>query len=746
MAEPAEPEVVSMKIDTFFKLVFGNEASGVVCIAYKPLGSKWREEYFAYPDELPKMVQSIVHTYKTANTYFCPQLLKSKQRLPGADSPRTKENIKTCTTAWADLDSCRPELLLVEPSITLETSAERFHALWVFDHPVEPEVAEQISHNIAYHHVPDGADNGGWDLTQMLRVPYTYNLKRTIPEVVQIAKVTRRVYTPEDFGEYKEARISKYNQDPMPEVLPPEPALDLMQRYRKTLNPAAFSIFSVEPTITPAEGGWSKVLWQLNMLCFEAGMSREEVFVVARDSACNKYRRDNKHPRLLWEEICRAHATTLEKFNVLVPKKDELPPLLLPGELEEVEEDDTFIEKYVRWASSLGDAAVQYHHAGAFMILSALFAGSIRLPTSFGTIMPNLWFMLLADTTLTRKSTAIDLAAELVDEVDPEILLATDGSVEGLLQALETRPGRPSLFLKDEFSGLIDAMTRKDYMAGMAEMLTKLYDGKTMKRVLKRETVTVREPCLLIFGGGIKDRVQSMLTLDHVSSGFIPRFIFLTAESDVSKLQPLGPPTDQNMSDRYDLLSDLQLLRARYISSEEVIVAGKLVSVSEMRWLAQLTEDAWERYHKLESLLLYAGVNHDQPDIMTPVYDRLSKSILKAAVLVACTRKQEAGVVVVEREDLVHAIRYGQSWRDYATDIVNGIGRSANEILLQRIFKAVQKNPGISRSRLMQWYHLSAREADIIFSTLEQRGLILANRMGKTWVYEMAGRMIPGGK
>lgn len=115
--------------------------------------------------------------------------------------------------------------------------------------------------------------------------------------------------------------------------------------------------------------------------------------------------------------------------------------------------------------------------------------------------------------------------------------------------------------------------------------------------------------------------------------------------------------------------------------------------------------------------------------------------MLKASILIAACKPQEE-TVVVELEDLLLAIKYGETWRNYAMEIVNGIGRSTNEILLQRVFKSIQKHPSISRSRLMQWYHLDARAAEMMFSTMEQRGLVIATRMGRTWVYEAAGRMI----
>jgi len=54
--------------------------------------------------------------------------------------------------------------------------------------------------------------------------------------------------------------------------------------------------------------------------------------------------------------------------------------------------------------------------------------------------------------------------------------------------------------LRDEFSGLLDQMTKKDYLSGMAELLTKLYDCKMQKRVLKSGIVEVRNPRLTIYG------------------------------------------------------------------------------------------------------------------------------------------------------------------------------------------------------------------------------------------------------
>ncbi len=468
------------------------------------------------------------------------------------------------------------------------------------------------------------------------------------------------------------------------------------------------------------------------MLLFEAGLSREEVFAVSDAAACNKFRRDGRPKEDLWKDVCRAFSRHEENLNVLIPETREPGELISDAEKAYVEANPGFVERYIEWAKSLGDAASQYHQAGAFIALSSLLAGSVRLPTSFGVIVPNLWFMILADTTLTRKSTAMDIATELILEVDSDIVLATDGSIEGLLTSLSTRPGRPSMFLRDEFSGLLEMITKKDYYAGMAETLTKLYDGKLQKRILRKEVIEVRDPILIILAGGIRDRVTSLLTFDHVSSGFMPRFIFITAESDVGKVRPLGPPTEVNLGARDAILSEMRDLVNHYVQGAVLEIKNGQVGVSPaLQWKAELTPRAWERYNELEASMMKAGVESEHPAVLTPTYDRLSKSMLKAAVLLAASRKRE-DKIVVEEEDIIRAIYYGTGWRDYSHQVINNVGKGTAEKELDVIANAIMRKPGVTRSQLMQSYHLRAREASHIFETLEQRGVVTRQRVGRT--------------
>lgn len=706
-------------VETFFRLLFGTQSQGHVCVATLTPGGDFKEFFFEWPLQMKLMMQTIEEHAETRNVYFCPQLLIGRKR--------SRPAVKSCANVWADLDHCKPSKLLVPPSITVESSPGRYQAYWLLEDNVEPDVAELISKRIHYFHADDGADRSGWDLSQLLRVPFTYNLKpeHGEPRPVKLLEIEKKKYRPSDFDKHYPS-ITKLDPDylQMPDIPADVNGETLLAKYMEILPPKVETLFRD----VPEENTWSEKLWELELTAFEAGLPAVEVYILARDSACNKFARDGKtgHEELLWRDICRCQAEIKSRPTTDVPSIVAFQDILSPEEERVIGGTRTFIQEYIEWAKELGDAAEQYHQAGALVLLSSLIAGNVRLPTSFGTIKPNLWFMILADTTLTRKSTAMDVAMDLLEEVDSSTILATDGSIEGLMGSLATRPGKPSVFLRDEFSGLLESMTKKDYYAGMAETLTKLYDGKLQKRVLKKEVTEVKDPCLVIFAGGIKNKVCQLLTYEHVGSGFLPRFVFITAESDVTKVKPLGPPTRQDTTGREKLLDFLRRLHGHYNTEtglRQDPATGRLILSQPNIWNAELTQEAWLRYNKLESDMMVIALQTEQPDLLTPTYDRLCKSTLKTAVLLAAA-DQLVGPeepIVVDLKTLLVAIGYMREWLGYGNEVIRDIGVSRDERLTRQVLQHIRNHPGRTRSLLMQRLHLTARTTDQILLTLEQR-------------------------
>lgn len=706
----------------FFRIAFGDN-EGFVCIARRERGSKmFHEEFFSWPGQSSELNDYVERFIAAHDIWFCPQLLSRKQR--------KKDAAILCPSAWADLDFCPPSKMLVEPNIVVQSSPNRYQAYWRFDAPLAPLDAEDVSRRIAYAHADDGCDKSGWDLTQLLRVPYTYNQKYAgdgEPPVVEIVSTRKDACSVTDFDVYPQIEeYKKFVEASMPQQL--EDSGDIMMRNRSRLHPMAFLLYSQQP-----KTDWSKALWNLELLLYESGLSLEEVFSVARDSACNKYERDNRGDETLWKDVVRAfeHHESANASAIGISRLlDAADPLLSDEQRQLVISDKTFVEEYIEWASSLGDAAQQYHQAGAFIVLSSLLAGSVRIPTSFGSVTPNLWFMILADTTLTRKTTAMDIAMGLIDEVDDNTVLATDGSIEGLFASLANRPGRPSIFLRDEFSGLLDAMNRKDYMAGMGESLTKLYDGKYQKRILRRDIIEVRDPVLLVFAGGIRSRILELLNYDHVVSGFLPRFVFITADADITKIKPVGPPTTASTAERDRLVAILQKSYTRYNQTQTINVGGT-TTIVQAKSEVTLSPEAWLLYNQFETQMVNYGLYHANKEVMMPSLDRLAKSGLKAAALIAAQRSVDKDRVVVTELDMLHAFWYVEQWRDHMLNVLENIGKSPYEKLGDMIVKAVENEPGIARGTIMRLYRLSSKTADDILRTLEDRALISRRKNGR---------------
>ena len=717
-------------LKSFFKLLFG-KTQGWLCIAYiNPTSRSFKEKFFQYPAELTVIADDIIKNSDDKNIYFCPQLFKS-----GTAGSRRKDNVSVVTCAWSDLDKCHPENLLVAPSISFESSPGRYQAFWLLDE-VEPAVAEDLSRRIAYAHKKHGADLSGWDLTQLLRVPHTKNMKYKDAPEVKILTISDVEYGLEDFAEYPEVHsFSKEEVGDVPDVSDID-VDDLLEAHAISLNPMVFTYYNT----VPDPGKWSHALYSLEMFLFEGGFSKEQVYAVCKKAACNKFERDKRPDSHLWRDVVSAYNHHVDNKETNVEEPEKLLTLLTEAERARVKElPDGFVERYIKWASDLSDAAKQYHQAGAFTILSALLCGHVILPTSYGSIIPNLWFMILGDTTLTRKSTSMDMAVDLLSEIDPEAVMATDGTLEGLMTILSGRPKKPSVFLRDEFSGLLDSMIRKDYMAGMPEMLTKLYDGKMMKRVLKRESFEVHDPRLIMFTGGIKTKVTQILTMEHVASGFMPRFIFITAESDITRIKPIGPPTDIDMGDRDKLLDELTKIKEHYQGFEPMKIGEQELTLAMPKeHKAVLSKEAWLRYNQLEMKLTQYGMDSEMPDAMTAVGGRLANSILKAAVLMSAARQFNAKTTVyVTEDDILRAIKYGEAWRTYADEVISNVGITGDERLIGKIEAFIRQRGtiGVNRSTLLRTFKLTARQGRELLDTMVQRNIIDQKANGRNMIY-----------
>lgn len=734
----------------FLEYLFGTEVEGFICICTaKPDMTDFSTRFLSWPSErslVPGLPQADRHVW------FCTSLLSDKRRV--------KSNCMAGSFAWADLDAVNPTDISPRPSVAIESSPGRYQAFWRVAETLPGEVLEDFSRRIAYS---TGADRSGWPLTKLLRLPYTYNFKpeydNTDPPVVDFVPGFQITDTrvpvslldaipapsPEQIQRNGHAHVPtiEFGEIPNREDLPE--SSQVIYAYRNQLTESAFhDLFSLSPS-SDAEEDWSKRLWRLEKICAEVGMNPVEIFSVAIDAACNKYKRDNRPISFLWREVNKAWADSrtvaavIEGTNAYTELR--MPELVDPDEASSLEED-SFLKDYKRYATESTDAPMIYHELSCFMALSALVADKLRVETNFGSMPPNLWGLLLGKSSLSRKTTAMKLAMNIVQEIDPEIIVATQaGSPEGLLTAMSLRPAKTSMFFKDEVSGFFESINKREYLTGYTELLTELYDAPKvpLTRPLRNATITVVEPYFVFFGGGITEKVHANITEPMIEGGFLPRFLVVASDIDIDELRPVGPPTEAFLELKQKVVEFFHSVYAAYDQEIEHTMETPRTALtfkSKKRFEARLSSEAWDLWNSYEKRMVQAGSDSHISHLALPMFQRLAFSLLKMSLLVAVSRRSPVdGVLLVDENDVKQAAWYTQRWGTHSVDLIANANKPKLERILEKVHLFITNNPLVLRSEVSQRFRLNKRDMGEVEETLVMRGLIDKRSEGKAVKY-----------
>ena len=378
--------------------------------------------------------------------------------------------------------------------------------------------------------------------------------------------------------------------------------------------------------------------------------------------------------------------------------------------------DIPILSEYVRLASDAIPAPKAYHVLCCLSLLSTLLAENVVLPLKSDHLYPNLYIMLLADTTWTYKTTSMKRALGMVDKVYPDSLIGSGGSPEGLFYALSERPGISSLFFRDEAVGFFYEAGQKNYMAGMLDSLTKFYDCQSERRVLAGDqrnnqttrTVHIRDPRLSLLAGGTLTRFFDVINEDKIMDGFLPRFLFSVKEGHASNLRPLELADNSYTRDR-DIL--LQNVLTMFLRGKRQLTTTKPVLDMHGEYMSALVDSEYSKYGGRD----FGGV-----------YNRLAISVLKVAMILACVEGKEH--VKMEKSHIQNAILLAQDWKQSIDYVIKTVGKPTKERQYDKVLGFLHENGGAStRASLMRLFHLESRDMTRVVDTLLDREQIVTN-------------------
>lgn len=652
-----------MEAKDFLETILGNGAGYATLVTKDGKGVPTVQKFYSYPDELDEMVE-----YANARTdedvYFSPILYYEERRI--------RENAKSVSVVYADADTCNPSNFRIQPSISVETSKDRWHCYWVLDGEQDPQRVALLAKQIAYAHRDQGCDVSGWNPTKLLRVAGTSNLKYGQAQPV-VATTNGTIFSIQEIEEaYKDVVVDKVlelSNAPMPQNVPA--VMEVLSKISG--NREILSLYLDEPT---PNSDLSKLIWKLELELFRAGLTADEVFVVARHAKCNKYHRPDRPKRAdadgdLWREVQRAQNMFKDTESVTVEpletEQDEEKPINFLSDEERaiVKATPTFVDQYVSWAGKKTDGAVEYQEAGAFTILSSVFSDIGCAAPKYGRMGLNLWFMLLGETTRSRKSTSRSLMLRMLTAYEKyvgyQIDIGSNATGEALVKHLSGRDKLTSLFHRDEVQGLFKEFVTKTYMAAAADQYTELYDGRVP--VMLRSTgaqngakaiQTERaETNFIMYLMGITSKVAEILTVDYFRSGFLARFIYVVADAP----ERTRESEDLDQADEYET----------NVQDNEMEALTRSLYDSALWWQKKggvfprpifMEADALARFNSFKWEMGDYTHGHPTEESIEPSRQRLALSAWKVAVLLAMHDRSEK----VQLKHMLIAIHYCEGW------------------------------------------------------------------------------------
>lgn len=206
----------------------------------------------------------------------------------------------------------------------------------------------------------------------------------------------------------------------------------------------------------------------------------------------------------------------------------------IPGSINLGLDENNFIMKYIQYASRLTDAYLEYHYATALSILSTITKRKVVCKLSIGTIYPNTWIWALGLSTYAKKSTAMKMGEDILDDCNITNRMPEYYSPEGLIEFLDTN-SKGHLWIDE--AGQMLANFQKAYMEEMKDMMCKLYDNKGFSKKLrtskskdKQTEFYVTSPYISQFLMTTPETFKSRTSLLDITSGWLLRYLYFSPE------------------------------------------------------------------------------------------------------------------------------------------------------------------------------------------------------------------------
>jgi hypothetical protein len=375
-----------------------------------------------------------------------------------------------------------------------------------------------------------------------------------------------------------------------------------------------------------------------------------------------------------------------------------------------------WLAEFVKLAIPMTSSPTEFHLAAGLNALAVALGNRVKTRNWGQNIYPHLWTMVVAPSGNWHKTTAMNMAEELLVKTGLDVMLPNDVSRESALSEYSKKPA--GLMVFGEFGQFLQ-IARKDYGQGLLADLTHLYDGRDIwKRVLRKESFTIRRPAISLYAATTIDWLEELVTPADLRSGFYYRFLFVTAAQK---------NTNRKFSGEVDQVAQNRLIGGLHRIAE---AAPAIEPTSEKATAATVTiaPDALAMWEAWTDQLEAEAESGHHPSYLTGFLQRLQTYGLKLGMIYrasACAFDRSANPLLVDVDAMKAAIAYCKLvWGNTAHLFEEDFASTKEAQDLRRVREAIGK--GCSRSEALRRTHMKAWGFDQNLSTLIQTGEIVS--------------------
>ena len=358
-------------------------------------------------------------------------------------------------------------------------------------------------------------------------------------------------------------------------------------------------------------------------------------------------------------------------------------------------------------------------------VLSAALKRQVWIDKGYYKLYSNIYVLLVAESAMLRKSTAMDIGVKLVRDAVPDLYYISGSMTpEGLLKhmnrvkVISNEAGKPHiqydshvLIHADELAELFGFDRQR--ASRFTILLTKIYGAQTEHtHTLATEGQLLLRNLYPTLLAGTDPRNLKVLPEEAVA-GLIGRLVFVTASE---KRKPIAWP---HPSDDDDALYEL--------------LKYDLHTISQLRGEVSITSDAHARF---EDWYVHLAETREEDARLDAFRERCHDTALKISILLSISagdclfvtdRHMEKGIEYIERQ----IPEFGRV-ANWAVSSTYAQGRA-------RFIDILRRQGGVGmRKQMLKVMAIPLEEINILETSLEQEGTVTLRMSGKNMFYKLA--------